>query len=169
MRGRRRRLFVDPRRVERVDRHRRRSLVDDRLVVPEIALEQLRVHRRKLRDAGMEVGHVQEARLRESDVDERRLHSRQYADDFALVDVADDAAVACALDVHLRERIVLHERDPHLFGRRVDQDQLGHGAAAWTVTCGCRGPAGSASVVPIFVTPRSARSRSLKPSTSATT
>ena len=69
---------------------------------------------------------VQEGGLVEADVDERRLHPRQHADDLPLVDVAGDAALAATLDVQLDERRVLEERYPCLPGDHVDQEVLAH-------------------------------------------
>jgi len=73
------------------------------------------------------VGDVKEGGLLETDVDERRLHPGQDADDLALVDVARDAALAAALDVQLHQCRVLEERYPRLPGDDVDQDVFGHG------------------------------------------
>ena len=64
------------------------------------------------------VADVEEGGLLHADVDERRLHARQHALDPALVDVADDAALALALDVELDELPLLDERDAGLRARR---------------------------------------------------
>ena len=50
---------------------------------------------------------MQEAVLVEADVDERRLEPGQDVVDLALVDVADDGAVAAALEVELGDAPVL--------------------------------------------------------------
>jgi hypothetical protein len=50
---------------------------------------------------------VQEAVLLEANVDERRLEARQHVVDLALVDVADDRAIAAALYVELGDPIGL--------------------------------------------------------------
>jgi hypothetical protein len=50
---------------------------------------------------------VQEAVLVEADVDERGLEAGQDVVDLALVDVADDRAVAAALEVQLRDAVAL--------------------------------------------------------------
>ena len=49
---------------------------------------------------------VQEAVLLEADVDERRLQARQHIVDLALIDVADDRAVALALQVQLGDPVI---------------------------------------------------------------
>ena len=75
----------------------------------------------------MKVGGVQEARLRQAEIDERRLHPRQDADDLALMDVADDAAVAGALDVDLGEGAVLDQRDARFLRRRLNENDGAYG------------------------------------------
>ena len=57
-------------------------------------------------DAGQhDLVDVQEAVLVEADVDERGLEAGQDVVDLALVDVADDRAVAAALEVELRDAV----------------------------------------------------------------
>ena len=68
------------------------------------------------------VGDVQVGRFLEADVDERRLHSRQYALDAALVDVSRDPTFAFPLDVELAEETVFDERNPG-FGAVCVDDQ----------------------------------------------
>ena len=71
-----------------------------------------------------DVGDVEEAVALEADVDEGRLHAGQHLRDPALVDVADDAPIALALDEDLRQLVVLEDghtglvaigRNDHLF------------------------------------------------------
>ena len=54
-----------------------------------------------------DVGDVEEAVALEAEVDEGRLHARQDLRHAALVDIADDAAIALALDEDLGDQIVL--------------------------------------------------------------
>ncbi len=79
-----------------------------------------------------QVGHVQEGRALETDVDERALHAGQHARDLAEVDVADQAALERALEVQLLQDAALDDRDPRLLRRPVDQDVLHapHGSRA---------------------------------------
>jgi hypothetical protein len=71
---------------------------------------------------------MQERGAREADLDERRLHAGQHARDAALVEVADDAAAARALDVHLLQHAVLEQRGARLARRDVDEDLDAHAA-----------------------------------------
>src|SRR6478736_3287072 len=64
----------------------------------------------------------------EADVHERRLHAGQHFRHPALVDVADDAALAFALDEQLRDEVVLENGDAGLVIVRGDDHLLGHSA-----------------------------------------
>ena len=70
----------------------------------------------------MKIRNVQEARLLESDIDERRLHPGQHPRDLALIDVAGEADLAIALEVEFRELVIFKQRDAHLECGRVDCD-----------------------------------------------
>jgi hypothetical protein len=74
-----------------------------------------------------QIGDVEEGRLFEADVDERRLHAGQHAHDLALVDVAGDALLAAMLDPEVDERRLLEDGHAGLPGRDVDEDLLAHG------------------------------------------
>ena len=77
----------------------------------------------------VQVGHVQEGRALEPDVDEGALHARQHARHLAQVDVADQAALERALEVELLQRAVLDHGHARLLRRPVDEDVLaGHGS-----------------------------------------
>jgi hypothetical protein len=73
-----------------------------------------------------DVGHVQEGRARQADLDEGGLHPREDAADAAEVDVAHDPAARVALDVQLLHRALLGDRDPRFLRGDVDQDLLVH-------------------------------------------
>ena len=73
-----------------------------------------------------DVGHVQERRARQPDLDEGRLHAGQHAAHAAEVDVADEAAAGAALDVQLLHRALLGHRHPRFLRRDVDEDLLVH-------------------------------------------
>ena len=60
---------------------------------------------------------MQKSRFGEPDVDERRLHAGQNANDLAFVDVPHDPAIPRALEVDLGERLILDQRDARLLGR----------------------------------------------------
>ena len=81
------------------------------------------VHGARLDD----VRDVQERRLVEPDVDERRFHARQHASDRALQDGADEPDLLRPLDADVDEHAVLDGRDPRLLGRHVDQQFCAHG------------------------------------------
>ena len=72
------------------------------------------------------VGDVEEAVALEAEVDERGLHAGQHFRDPALVDVADHAAVALALDEDLRDQVVLEDGHHGLVAVRGDDHLLIH-------------------------------------------
>jgi hypothetical protein len=65
------------------------------------------------------IGHVQEGRALQADVDEGRLHAGQHARDLAQVDIADQAALQRAFDVQFLHRAVLDHGDPGLLGDQL--------------------------------------------------
>jgi hypothetical protein len=73
-----------------------------------------------------QVGHVQEGRALQADVDEGRLHARQHARHLAQVDVAHQAALQRALDVQLLHGAQLDDGHAGFLRRPVDQDVLLH-------------------------------------------
>src|SRR5690606_28136095 len=75
-----------------------------------------------------DVGHMQEGRALESDVDEGRLHARKYAHDAAEIDVSDDAAVGRAFDVQLLHHTLLGDGHTRFLRRAVDEEFDAH---AW--------------------------------------
>jgi hypothetical protein len=75
---------------------------------------------------GPDVGHVQEGRARQADLDERRLHPGKDAADAAQVDVAHEPPARVAFDVQLLHRSQLGDRDPRFLRGDVDQDLLVH-------------------------------------------
>src|SRR5207253_3418391 len=62
----------------------------------------------------------------ETDVDERRLHSREDPDYPAFVDVADDPLFVLPLQVVLSDRSLFDQRHPGLLTRGVDHQDVGH-------------------------------------------
>ena len=75
-----------------------------------------------------QVGHVQEGRALQPDVDKGRLHARQHARHLAQIHVADQAALERALDMQLLHRAVLDDGHARFLRRPVDEDVLaGHG------------------------------------------
>ena len=74
------------------------------------------------RRMAVQVGHVQEGRALQADVDEGRLHAGQHARHLAEIDVADQAALQRALEMQFLDRAVLDDRHARLLGRPVDQD-----------------------------------------------
>ena len=72
------------------------------------------------------VRRVQKCGPLQADLDERRLHARQHARDPSLVDVADQAAPAVALEEYLLKHAVLDHGGARLVGTRVDEDLRAH-------------------------------------------
>src|SRR5262249_43915289 len=89
--------------------------------------------------------HVRDVQVRallEADVDERGLHTGQYALDPTLVDVSSDAPLALALDVGLTKEPVFYEGNAGLGTVCVDhQEAMRHGPFKGSATkfCGARG------------------------------
>ena len=73
-----------------------------------------------------DVGHVQERRAGQTDLDEGRLHAGEHAADAPEVDVADDSPRGVALDVQFQHRALLGDRDPRFLRGDVDEDLLVH-------------------------------------------
>ncbi len=74
-----------------------------------------------VRTVAGDVRRVQEGGSLQPDIDERRLHARQYSQHATFEDVADRAAPHRALDIDLLQYAVLQQRCTHLAGRHVDQ------------------------------------------------
>ena len=74
-----------------------------------------------------DVGHVQERRALQADVDERGLHARKHAHNLTEVDVADQPARECALDVELLNGGLLDDGHARFLRRDIDEDVFGHG------------------------------------------
>ena len=68
-----------------------------------------------------QVGHVQEGRTFQSDVDERRLHARQHPVDDAGVDVAHLATAGLTVDVEFLQHPLLDQGNPGLGRGGADQ------------------------------------------------
>uniref|UniRef100_A0A7S4D5R6 Uncharacterized protein n=1 Tax=Heterosigma akashiwo TaxID=2829 RepID=A0A7S4D5R6_HETAK len=74
----------------------------------------------------VQIGHMQEGRALQADVDEGALHAGQHAHHLAEVDVADQAPLQGALEVQLLHRPVLDHGHARLLRRPVDQDVFHH-------------------------------------------
>ena len=86
--------------------------------------------------AGVEVRHMQKRRALQADVHERRLHARQHPRHAALVNVADQPALAHPLDQNLLQHPVLDDGDAGLRRRHIDQDLVAHRPAGPTSRLG---------------------------------
>jgi hypothetical protein len=75
----------------------------------------------------VQISHMQERGALQPHVDEGTLHAGQNPGHLAQVDVADQAAFQCALDVQVLHRAVLDQGDAGLLRGPVDQDVM-HGA-----------------------------------------
>jgi hypothetical protein len=73
-----------------------------------------------------EIGNVQESGALQTDVDERRLHSRQHPGHLAQVHVAHQSALQRPLDVQFLDRAVFDDGHPGFLRRPIDQDVLLH-------------------------------------------
>ena len=69
---------------------------------------------------------MQERCAIESDIDEGRLHARQYPGDSPQANVADQAARSGALEMKFLNRALLDQGDPDLEGRHVHENVFSH-------------------------------------------
>src|SRR5512146_2943838 len=74
----------------------------------------------------VKVRDVQEARLLQPDIDERRLHPGQHARYLALVDVAGEAPMLLTFEIELGERAVFEQRHAHFKRARIDDNFTFH-------------------------------------------
>jgi hypothetical protein len=74
-----------------------------------------------------DLGDVEEGVALEADVNEGGLHAGQHLRHPALVDVANDAALAFPLDEDLDDLVVLEDGDPRVVGAGGDDHLLVHG------------------------------------------
>jgi len=70
-------------------------------------------HRVERGNSVVKIRDVQEARLLEPDIHERRLHPRQHARDLAFIYIARQPNLPVALEEKFGELIVFKQRDPH--------------------------------------------------------
>ena len=73
-----------------------------------------------------DVGNVQESSAVKTNLDERRLHAGKHPVDLPEVDISDNAAAAAALDMQFLGNTLLHDRDPRLLRRDIDQNLFVH-------------------------------------------
>ena len=85
-----------------------------------------------------DVGDVEEGVLLEADVDEGRLHPRQDPRHAPLVDVADDAALLPAFDLHLGDAAVLEDGHPGLAIVGGDEELFLHDCLSSSPPCCAR-------------------------------
>jgi hypothetical protein len=69
---------------------------------------------------------MQKRRALHADFNERGLHAGQHARDPSLVDIADEAAAAGALDEEFLQHAVLDDRGARLVNTRVDENFNAH-------------------------------------------
>ena len=73
-----------------------------------------------------EIGDVQKSCAVKTDLDECRLHARQYAAYLAKIDVADQSAARPALYVQFLDDALLQNSDPRFLGRQIDENFAVH-------------------------------------------
>ncbi len=73
-----------------------------------------------------DIADMQERRPIQADIDECRLHARQHPADTAEIDVANQAALAVALNMQLLHLAEIDHSNPGLLRRDVDEDFFGH-------------------------------------------
>jgi hypothetical protein len=83
-------------------------------------------------EVGRVVAGVEERVLREADVDERRLHTRQHVRHDPFVDTPHDRAVVMPLEIQLGEEITLLNSDSGFGETRIDGDPFAHGSTSPT-------------------------------------
>ncbi len=70
-------------------------------------------HRVERGNSVVKIRDVQEARLLEPNIHERRLHPGQHARDLALIDIASQPNLPIALEEKFGELVIFKQRDPH--------------------------------------------------------
>ena len=73
-----------------------------------------------------DVGDVQERRTFQPDFHKCALHARQHARHPTQINVADNAAMARALNVQLFDHAVIKHRHARFLSRDIDEDFLSH-------------------------------------------
>ena len=73
-----------------------------------------------------DIGHMQEGRALEPDIDKGRLHARQHPGHLAEIDISDQTALKGTLNVQFLHGAVLDDGDPCLLRRPVDQNVFLH-------------------------------------------
>jgi hypothetical protein len=85
----------------------------------------------RIRVSGVEyVGGVQECRAIHADIDEGRLHARQYPGNAALINVADQSAAAGPLQKDFLQHAVFDDGSARLMRAGIDQNFGAHGLIA---------------------------------------
>ncbi len=90
------------------------GLDHDRLAATDQVLDLLAVPRLAFELGRDDLVHVEKAVLLEADLDERGLHPRQDVVDRPQIDIAGDRPALGALEIHLRDPIVLQDGNPLL-------------------------------------------------------
>jgi hypothetical protein len=62
-----------------------------------------------------------------ANIHKRRLHTRQNANDFSFIDVADNAFVSIPFEEELEDFFVFQQRYTRLLGIGIDKNFFGHG------------------------------------------
>ena len=102
-------------------------LHQQRLSFAQNIFNRLRFPVRRLADTRLpDIGHMQECRAFQADINECRLHTRQNPDDFAQVDIADQTPRSVAFDVEFLNDPLLEDSDPRLLRGEIDEDTFGH-------------------------------------------
>ena len=74
----------------------------------------------------MKVRDVQEARLLQADIDERRLHPGQHTRDLAFINVPGETAMLLAFEIKFGQRAVFEQRDAHFERARINNNFTFH-------------------------------------------
>ena len=77
---------------------------------------------RRLVAAAHHILHMQKTGALQANINKRRIHARQHPLHLALVNVADNAALALALDEKILQHAAFENRNPRLVRRVIDQN-----------------------------------------------
>lgn len=77
---------------------------------------------RRLVATAHHIFHVQKSGALQTNINKCRIHARQHPLHLALINIADDAALALALDEKILQHAVFQKRDPRLIRRVIDQN-----------------------------------------------
>ena len=97
------------------------------ITLMEDALDRQRTRSGYLSGRLPDIGHMQERRALQANIDKRRLHSRQDSGDAPEANVTHQTTPARTFNVEFLQRSVLDDANAHFLRHDIDQDRFRHG------------------------------------------